>query len=128
MSKDLGKAQLRWNLGYTQITTTGEEDIVSVYLSSHARHLVMTQLYVDMEKFNVALTGLYKNRNEIVGTGLASSLGEDYMVWNTKFRFPVFRGIRGYLELGNIFDVQYFNILGAQMPRRWVMGGINMNF
>ena len=32
------------------------------------------------------------------------------------------------VQILNLLDKEYQNILGAKMPKRWIMGGINWTF
>ena len=57
------KSKLRIDFGYTHIYTQSDEEIISVYLSSHARHLLSTRLGLAHKRFDVSINGLYKNRD-----------------------------------------------------------------
>ena len=121
---DLNKAKLQWNLGYTFLDTSNEEDVVSVYISSHARHLVTTQFLLSGKHLELGVTGLYKQRNELIATGIATVLEEDYTVWNARLGVRLTDNFGLNLQLQNVFNEQYQNILGAQMPSRWFLGGV----
>jgi len=125
--KDMGKLALRWNLGYTFLNTEGEEEIISIYLSSHAKHLVTSQLFLEAKKFVLSVNGLYKSRASMA-SGDVMPLADDYSVWHAKLKVAAFERVKLHIELRNVFDKQYYNILGAQMPQRWLMGGVSKNF
>ena len=41
----------------------------------------------------------------------------------------VVKNIAGcFIEAANLFDTNYSDLLGAQMPGRWIMAGINLTF
>ncbi|MEM6965105.1 MAG: TonB-dependent receptor [Bacteroidota bacterium] len=121
-------ANLQWSLGYTFINTAlrdaEDNDIVTVYISSHARHLVTSQLVLNWDKFDIALNGLYKERNEQIATTINRALARSYSVWNARFGFRLTEAFGLNFQIQNLFDKEYQNILGAEMPGRWLMGGV----
>ena len=118
--------QLRWTTGYTYTNTSSEEDVISVYISSHARHLATTRLSLDLGFVDISVTGLYKHRLQTLSAG-SFELEPSYQVWNTKLRVPIKNQLGVHLDLRNVFDEQYQNILGARMPGRWWMVGLHWN-
>lgn len=113
-----------WSLGYTQLQTTNEEEVISVYISSHARHLFTTQLLFQSGKWELGLNGLYKQRDARTAEAIHANLNESYSVWNIKSSGFVFKQVGVTFQIHNLFDTSYQDILGAPMPGRWFMGGI----
>ena len=107
--------------------TSSDGDEVSVYLSSHARHLFTTQVVVNFNRFDIGINGLYKQRNGRIASGIASELEESYSVWNIRFGFNLTKNFGLNFQVQNLFDEQYQNILGARMPSRWLLGGVKWN-
>lgn len=118
------KTNLQWSLGYTFLQTSNDEDIVSVYISSHAKHLFNTQLLFNTGRFDFAINGLYKQRNGRIASAIASELTDSYMLWNTRIGFRLTEAFGLNFQVQNLFDEEYQNILGAKMPNRWLMGGV----
>ena len=118
------KGKLQWSLGYTFLNTTNDEDVISVYISSHARHLFNTQVLLNYDIFDLSVNGLYKNRNGRIASGIASELTDSYMVWNTRLGIKITENFGFNFQVQNLLNEQYQNILGAPMPSRWVLGGI----
>ncbi len=116
--------QIQWSLGYTYLNTTNEEDVISVYISSHAKHLLTTNLILKANKFDVAINGLYKARNERLASGINAQLAPNYQVWNLRLGYNLTPQFGVNFQAHNLFDESYQNILGAVMPSRWLMGGI----
>jgi len=98
--------------------------VISVYISSHAKHLFNTQFLLNVNKFDVALNGLYKQRDGRIAPGIDSELTENYMVWNARLGFRVMEGFGLNFQVQNLLNEEYQNILGAKMPGRWLLGGI----
>ena len=125
LSLPFGKnGNLQWSLGYTFLNTSNDEDVVSVYISSHARHLFNTQALMNLGRFDFAINGLYKQRNGRIASGIASELTDSYMVWNTRLGLKLTDEFGLNFQVQNLLDEDYQNILGAKMPNRWLMGGI----
>lgn len=121
-------SRLLWSLGYTYLNTQNDADVISVYISSHAGHLLNTNAILQVGKFEVGLNGLYKVRDERVATAINSTLLETYTVWNLRLGYNVVDNFGFQLQIHNLLDEEYQNILGAPMPNRWVMGGLKFDF
>lgn len=117
-------ASLQWNLGYTYLKTSNEEEVVSVYISSHAKHLFTTRLMFNWKRFDCSVSGLYKERNGRIASGIDSELSKSYALWNVRLGLGITENFGFNLQVQNVFDQQYQNILGARMPGRWLMGGV----
>ncbi len=117
-----------WTLGYTLMNTTNEEDIISVYISSHAKHLVANRVVLRGKNLSIGVNSLYKQREARVASSINSELEESYWLWNTRIGYDLTDGAGIHLDVRNVFDKAYQNILGAQMPGRWLMGGVHWGF
>jgi iron complex outermembrane receptor protein len=119
------RRQLRGSLGYTYLNTTNEEGIVSVYISSHARHLLTTNWILSAGGLDFAVNGLYKVRNARFAESIGSELEESYSLWNVRAGHSITDQFGIQVQIHNVFDVAYQDILGAPMPGRWFMAGIS---
>lgn len=127
LSKPLGeKGRLSWSLGYTYLNTSNQEGVASVYISSHARHLVSTNFILESGRLELALNGLYKQRLERLATAINARLDADYQAWNARLGFRLTPQFGLNLQAHNLFDADFEDILGAPMPGRWVMGGVRV--
>lgn len=117
-------ANLRWNVGLTALKTTNEEDVVSVYISSHARTLLTSSLQLNYGPAQLALSALYKDREGRQASAINSELTESYTLINGRAGFDITDGFGLNVQVQNIFDTEYQNVLGAQMPGRWFMAGM----
>ncbi|MFK7807656.1 MAG: TonB-dependent receptor plug domain-containing protein [Saprospiraceae bacterium] len=127
LNLNFGKANLLWTTGYTYLKTTNEEDVVSVYISSHARHLVNTSAIFSTPIFEAALTALYKVRDPRAAAAINTNLADDYQLWNLRLEWKVLPQFGLNVQVHNLFDENYQNILGAPMPGRWIMGGLRFD-
>ncbi len=115
---------IQWSLGYTYLKTTSDEDVVSVYIASHARHLLSTNLILQTGKFEVALNGVHKERNARAAGAINARLKPNYQVWNMRLGYQLTPQFGLNFQVHNLFDEDYQDILGAQMPTRWLMAGL----
>ena len=116
--------KLRWSLGYTYLDTSNEADVISVYISSHARHLINTNLIYENGPVQLALSSLHKRRDARSTAGINAELRPNYTVFNLRAGYEVAEGFGLNLQIHNLFDVEYSDILGAPLPGRWVMAGL----
>jgi len=121
------KNKFKWGLGYTYLNTTNEEDVISVYISSHAKHLLTSNLHLQLNRFYVNLNSLFKDRPERIATALNTALSQSYFLHNTKVGMHITDNIGAYVQVHNLGDIEYQNILGARMPGRWFKAGVHWN-
>ena len=119
--------ELQWSLGYSNINTTGPDDQVSIYVSSHANHLITSQMTLSNPSWEISLTGLFKDRNGRIATGIQAETADSYSVWNTRLKLHLTKEFSAQIQMHNLFDTTYSDILGAPMPGRWLSAGISMN-
>lgn len=121
------RAKLNIGLGYTFINTTNEDNVLSVYITSHARHLLVSSWEVNVGDFSLLASTIYKSRDPRSAAAIGVALEPSYFVTNGKIAYSINDKLQIHLNALNLFNVQYSDILGAKMPDRWIMGGIRMN-
>jgi len=114
---------LNWQMAYT--FTDISNDNLGVYLSSFAKHLINAQLILDYNSFQFSISGLYKERNALVAETISSNLDKNYFLLNGRVGLEIKDGVSLNIQILNFTNTYYQNILGAKMPGRWVMGGVN---
>src|SRR5699024_5308212 len=124
------KLNSRWKmfskLGYTFKNGYSSEDKITKYTSNYARHLLNGMLTLQNGPFNISVTGIWKRRKEDHSKDINVFKAPSYMVWNLKAHYRVYKNISLGIEADNLFDENYQDILGAQMPTRWLMGIISL--
>lgn len=116
---------LDWNVGYTFIDTRNDSNVAGAYLTNHARHLVTGQMALRGRRWELNLNGLYKGRNQRTAPAIDAALTERYTVINARAKWFIHDQFALNLMVNNLFDVEYADVLGAPMPRRWLMGGMS---
>jgi len=130
LEKSFGEStKVKWGLGYTFLNTTtdNDDDLISVYISSHARHLLTSNLRLQIDRFYLNLNSLYKDRPERIATAINTTLNESYFVHNAKIGAHFTSNFGLFVQVQNIGDIEYQNILGARMPSRWFQAGFHWN-
>jgi vitamin B12 transporter len=102
--------------------------VPSFYLSSHAKSLVNFNTIITVKSFSIALNGLYKNRKEQNSAAINAKISPSYFIMNAKIGYSFLRNrLQFFFETDNIFDESYSDLLGSQMPGRWLSGGFQVN-
>ncbi len=121
-----GKQNINGVLGYTLLRSQTADGVISKYISNHARDLITAQLTWAGPAWSIGVQGLYKNRNPDAAAGINAELKPSYSVWHLQGSWFFLNrqfGVTGQVQ--NIFNASYSDILGAQMPSRWFLGGIS---
>ncbi len=129
LEKSFGEAnKVKWGLGYTFLnTTTDDDEVISVYISSHARHLLTSNIRLEVDRFYLNWNSLYKDRPERIATAINTSLNESYFLHNAKLGAHFTSNFGLFIQVQNIGDIEYQNILGARMPGSWYQAGFHWN-
>ena len=115
---------LDWQIGYTYTDITN--DNLGIYLSSFAKHLVNSQVILKYNSFQFSLSGLFKERTAQSAESISSDLVSSYGLLNARVGYSLMDNkLSLNLQVLNLLDKEYQNILGAKMPGRWLMGGIS---
>ena len=118
---------LDWQIGYTYTDITN--DNLGIYLSSFAKHLVNSQVILKYNSFQFSLSGLFKKRNTQLAESISTELKSSYALLNARLGYGFLDNkLSINIQILNLTDTKYQNILGAKMPGRWLMGGISWNF
>lgn len=125
-SKDLAEElSIFLSLSYTYLDTDNPSE--SVYLSNHSRHLVNTQLRLLAGNWMISMGGLFKERNELLASSIGGQINQNYFLSNGRLSYQTNGQLALNLQVQNIGDISYQNILGAPMPSRWFMAGVSWN-
>lgn len=112
--------------GVTLIGIEGDTDQPSKYLAASSRVMWQNQLSLQWKRSNFTLQHMYRLRDEESAEAIGANLDADYHLWNARFSLRPygFIPLTILIQVDNVADVAYSDILGAQMPGRWVKGGL----
>ena len=123
--------RLDGSIGYTYTHLDVAGDITSQYLSNVARQLVSGNLSLAHRRVTLGVGGVYKQRAGQQTTPSATvndaRLTPSYVVINGRLDVALVPGrvwVVGQAQ--NLFNEQYSDLLGAQMPGRWLMAGVRL--
>ena len=122
---------LNGTVGYTWVHLGVAGDVQSQYLSNVARHLVSGNVSLIHQRFTLSVGGLYKVRagqQTVASTSTNfAELTPSYAVFNTRLELALLPE-RVWLvgQAQNLFNAHYSDLLGAQMPTRWLMAGVRV--
>jgi iron complex outermembrane receptor protein len=121
------EASLLATAGITWLRSKNDDPVPSFYISSHAHFLTNFSLVYSYRSFSAGINGVYKKRDEQKSTAINAAITPDYFVLNTRigYSFAKNRG-KFFVQADNIFDKRYSDLLGAQMPGRWLSGGMEL--
>lgn len=128
-SKQLENNSRIWaTLGLVWLDSKSSDSVPSFYLSSHAKFLTNLSLQYTQKRFALGVTGIYKNRQpQAAASPLIAKVSSDYLVLNAKAEVFVWRQLSAFVEVDNITNRNYTDLLGSQMPGRWLLGGIKIS-
>lgn len=128
-SKQLKNQQQVWaNLGLTWLDDKSSSATPSFYISSHAKFLTTFNVLYSCKQFSFSVNGVYKKRSPRTSTANIAQVSADYFVLNAKAEaFVIKKLLSAFVEADNILDKNYADLLGSQMPGRWLMGGIKIS-
>ncbi|MBS1781960.1 MAG: TonB-dependent receptor [Bacteroidetes bacterium] len=123
------KQKFKLNAGLLWLHSTSSENNPSFYISSHANFLANFNLQYQIGKVSVSFTGIYKNRKPQQATAIDATVSETYFVLNGRTTYSIWRNyFNAFVQVDNLFNQSYSDLLGAKMPRRWLQGGISINW
>lgn len=121
-------SSLRTNVGYTYIKTTSDQNTVSKYIANHPSHQFSLGLGLTVGDLSVQSQSEFNVRSEEAITLINAEVPDQYFLTNLRIGYSPFGSkFQVYTQILNLTDTQYQEILGAQMPGRWVLGGVKYN-
>ncbi len=111
--------------GITLLDSEQSGAVPSFYLSSHAKLLTNAYVSYRFRRLHLSFNGLYKRREPREASALVTRVEKSYFLLNAQAGFDIVpQKLTLYLQADNLTDAVYSDLLGAVMPRRWLMGGV----
>ena len=127
--KTISTTQSFWStLGFIWLNDNSSSGTPSFYISSHAKYLLNWNTQYNYKWLGFTLSGIYKQRTPQTASAINASISNDYLVMNIKAEaYLMKRTFILFAQVDNIFGLRYQDLLGAQMPQRWIMGGFRVD-
>ena len=120
--------QLNLNGGYTYIRTTGSGESVSRYIANHPSHQLSAGVRFQTSNLMISSHSGYNIRSAEAVAIVDGEVPSSYFVTNLSISITPFQQpVRFYTRIMNLTDTTYQEILGAPMPGRWIMGGVQFS-
>jgi len=120
--------RIDWDLAYILLHSNSDSAIVTKYLVNHAKSLINGNLALTWKRLRITLNTLWKYRDREEVKAINTVIEPFYMVWNGKLDY-LFRNHSFVctLQINNLLNREYYDLPGAKMPGRWIMGGVKWN-
>lgn len=132
----LVKYRFNWNnkidfntqLAYTWLKTKAQTGELSKYIANHPTHQLGLTLDLTAYDFQItSATSLSTRQDELVES-IEGAIPKDYLITHLKFGYDLSNSFTPYIEIRNLTNTNYQEILGANLPRRWWSAGITWNW
>tara|TARA_B100001093_G_scaffold269187_2_gene257356 strand:+ start:8855 stop:10888 length:2034 start_codon:yes stop_codon:yes gene_type:complete len=138
-TQNIQNGRIGASLNYTYLNTSTPDSVVSKYIANHPIHNLNGSLNIRYAGLGLNLGGAMITRNAdavkainddgILTGDISTKIKDQYAILNLKLSYTVKEFPASvYVDVRNALDTQYQEILGSQMPGRWIMGGIRWNF
>ena len=116
-------------IGFVWLNSISSDTAPSFYISSHAKYMVNMTTQYRNRLFSISINGIYKERQPQTATSeVISKVSKDYFIINIKAEgFLLKEKLTAFVQTDNLFNKNYTDVLGSQMPGRWLMGGIKIS-
>ena len=119
--------ELNLSTGLVWLSSTSPNKTPSFYISSHARFLWNEQIVFRANNLQLAINSVYKIRNVQTASAINAALSTNYFLVNSKFSYLTSkRKGNVFLEITNLTNTAYSDLLGAIMPSRWIAAGFQL--
>lgn len=102
----------------------------SKYTLLRSKHLINSEIQLTLWDLMLSINSTYRVRyNSLSAATINRYLKKSYAIWNASADLNLYQqSIFASMSIYNIFDIKYSDFLGAEMPGRWIAGGVKFNF
>jgi vitamin B12 transporter len=120
--------ELNISTGLVWLASTSPDKTPSFYISSHARFLWNEQIVCRARQLQLSVNSVYKIRNTQTASAINAALSDNYFLVNTKCAYLLKkRSSNVFVEITNLTNTTYSDLLGAIMPSRWIAAGFQLH-
>jgi vitamin B12 transporter len=124
-----GNTSLYGGAGVVWLESKSSDMTPSFYISSHAKFLYNYFVDFNSRRFFAQFNGIYKSRVKQAAAAIQKTISKDYYVMNGKTGVWIVPGkLKSFVQVNNIFNVSYSDLLGSEMPGRWFLAGASFSF
>lgn len=122
------KGSVRWNTGILWLESQRSNNTpASFYLASHAKWVWNSSVILSGKSGVISFSTLYKKREPQRANSINADVSGDYFIMNMRLEKYLMQEKLGLqFQIDNLFDRNYSDLLGSQMPGRWISGGVSI--
>lgn len=130
ISKKFAENHTFWSaLGIIWLQDESSSGVPSFYVSSHSKFLSNFNFHYTYRWLGISISTLYKKRDELTASNINAKVASGYFIINGRADVYVLkRTAAAFIQAENLFNEQYQDILGSQMPGRWLKCGVRFSF
>lgn len=118
--------KIKANLNYTFLSTTTPDSVVSKYIANHPINNINGSIQLTSGGWNLNIGGAFITRNEEAAEAINAEIQSQYALVNARLSYTSQKmPVSVFMNVRNLLDTEYQEILGARMPGRWMMAGIS---
>lgn len=121
---------IKGQFSYTLLNTSSDDIFTSKYIANHPNHNI--GILIDATLPNISLTSSsnFVNRRSDFSELIGAKIKKNYFISNLRLTYdiPFEDFFKAFIKVQNLTNMQYQEILGAQMPSRWWMFGLSLHF
>lgn len=118
------KTRLSTQLSYTWLKTSADVGELSKYISNHPKHQLGLLLNLSTGKIRLTSASSLSVRQDELAESINGTIKENYFTTNLKLGYQIAPQLMPYIEVQNLTDTKYQEILGANLPGRWWSMGV----
>lgn len=116
-----------WYVGGNILDITVADDVSSKYITNAAGLNFSAGLfYIMTDYLKIGTDAIYRKRDVTEDQSIEFGLTPEYFVMDAKLTYS-YNFVNFDLTVKNLFDKQYSDILGVQLPGRWIMLGVSIS-
>ena len=108
------------------LDSKSSDAVPSYYILSHAKLLIQQIFDIKYKRLTISITGVYKERKAQNTAAINANISKSYFLWNSRIQYSC-NNFSTFVNLNNIGDINYSDLLGSRMPGRWLSAGFSIN-
>ena len=115
------------SVAYTFVKTEAESGELSKYISNHPDHSLFASINIRLGRLSLVNTNRYISRGEETLSLISGNIPRNYFVSDISVNYAIVKEASVFIEVLNLSNTEYQEVLGAPLPGRWLLGGAKWN-
>jgi iron complex outermembrane receptor protein len=121
------KINVNLQTNITWLDSKTSDSIPSFYILSHAKFLMQNNVQIRYKNWEILWQSVYKERNGTQAAAIKAVQGKAYWLNNARIQYSV-NHLSVFLNVQNVGNISYSDLLGSRMPNRWASMGVKADF